>query len=161
MGRVKRKLSIPQRGYSLVTAWSFLRCVGVDPLPQLVLRHHDAAADLQRREALAVNQFICKNVSSFLINSAFPYSGFSEKTRSPIITFSLHGRVNILPPSRFISDLSNLSKSQGERQPLTSCQFVSMFCKKTVCRSRRFFKYDGSYRNNTLSCGQRHVPVLA
>ena len=42
----------------MVTAWSFLRRVGVDPLPQLVLRHHDAAADLQCRGALAVNQFI-------------------------------------------------------------------------------------------------------
>ena len=31
MGRVKRKLSIAQRGYSLVTAWSFLRRRRADP----------------------------------------------------------------------------------------------------------------------------------
>ena len=34
--------------YSLITARSFLRRNGIDPLPQLVLRHYDAAADLQR-----------------------------------------------------------------------------------------------------------------
>ena len=41
--------------YSLITAWSFLSRVGVDPLSQLVLWHHDTVAYFQRREAFTVN----------------------------------------------------------------------------------------------------------
>ena len=40
---------------SLITAWLFLSRVGVDPLPQLVLRHHDAISYPQRGKAFAVN----------------------------------------------------------------------------------------------------------